>query len=114
MSPDERALADIAARARRILQLTEGQAEASFFADETLQDAVQYSLLVLGEAAKRLSSEFRAAHSAVEWSEIAGMRDFLIHRYHRVTIHRVWLTCVDDIPRLLAYIEPMVPRQDND
>ena len=112
MSPDERALSDIAGRARRIVQLTERESETSFLQNETLQDAVLYSLLVLGEATKRLSSEFRAAHPTVEWSEIAGMRDFLIHSYHRVTMRRIWLTCVDDIPRLLAYIEPIVPPQE--
>ena len=40
------------------------------------------------------------------------MRDFLIHSYHRVTMRRIWLTCVDDIPRLLADVAPMVPDRE--
>ncbi len=43
-----------------------------------------YQLTVIGEAVKRLSSEFRLANAEIPWSDIAGMRDHLIHAYDLV------------------------------
>lgn len=77
----------------------------------TAQAAAQYYLSVIGEAKKRLSPEFRAAHSEVEWSEVAGLRDVIIHAYHRVSIRRIWEIANSDVPGLLAYIEPLAPEQ---
>jgi uncharacterized protein with HEPN domain len=64
-------------------------------------------LLVIGEAVKRLSTEFRAAHSATPWGLIAGMRDKLIHAYDEIDLDEVWRTVAIDIPKLLAQLEPL-------
>jgi uncharacterized protein with HEPN domain len=32
-----------------------------------------------------------------------------VHRYHRVSLERIWAIAHDDIPVLLAYIEPLLP-----
>jgi uncharacterized protein with HEPN domain len=42
------------------------------------------SLEVIGEATKNLSEEFRERHPLVEWRNIAGLRDKLIHHYFGV------------------------------
>jgi len=49
-----------------------------FLADIKTQSSVLYQLLVVGEAVKRLSREFRAQHPEIPWSLIAGMRDQLM------------------------------------
>jgi len=48
-----------------------------FIVDETLRRAVVRSLEIIGEAAKKVPSEFRAQHPTVEWRAMAGMRDRL-------------------------------------
>jgi uncharacterized protein with HEPN domain len=45
------------------------------------QSAVLLQLLLVGEAVKRLSEGFRAAHPEVPWRLIAGARDKMIHDY---------------------------------
>ena len=65
--------------------------------------------MILGEAVKRLSPEFRAQHPTVPWQDIAGMRDILIHRYDNVELDEVWEAVTRDVPRLLAYLEPLAP-----
>jgi uncharacterized protein with HEPN domain len=45
---------------------------------------------VIGEAVKRLSEDFRAAHPQVPWKLIAGTRDKLIHHYEGVDLEEVW------------------------
>lgn len=73
------------------------------------QSAVLHRLLVLGEAAKRISRPFRAAHPEIPWSQMAGMRDRLIHGYDEVDLDEVWRTVTRDVPALLEQIEPLLP-----
>jgi len=67
--------------------------------------------MVMGEAVKRLSPDFRARHSEIPWPLIAGMRDKLIHGYDIVDMNEVWRTAVVDVPDLLSSLEPLLPKQ---
>jgi uncharacterized protein with HEPN domain len=73
--------------------------------------AIMYYLIVLGEAVKRLPVEFRSEHPSVRWSQIAGLRDALVHRYDRIGSGQVRRIALEDVPRLLEYIEPLLPQQ---
>ncbi len=44
-------------------------------------DAVAMRLLEIGEAVKGISPELTATEPDVQWTDIAGMRDFLAHHY---------------------------------
>ena len=77
----------------------------SFRQDEKTFFAVQHQFMILGEATKRLSTEFREANPSVSWREIAGLRDVLIHGYHRVSIADLWQTATEFIPPLQAFLE---------
>jgi len=98
--------------AQLILAFIEGMNKAAFDADLKTQSAVLHQLMVIGEAVKRLSPEFRESHSDIPWSAIAGMRDHLIHGYDIVDLEEVWKTATVDLPSLLAALEPLVPPQE--
>ena len=66
---------------------------------------------MLGEAVKRLSPELRSQHPAIPWKKIAGMRAIVTHKYDQVQLGVVWETIQQDIPALLAYIQPLLPTQ---
>lgn len=68
--------------------------------NDLLQDGIIRQIEVIGEATKRLSSEFRLKSSSIPWKDIAGMRDKLIHNYFGVDIEAVWKTVKEDIPLL--------------
>jgi uncharacterized protein with HEPN domain len=53
------------------------------------QSAVLHQLLVIGEAVKRLSQDFRRDHPEIPFALIAGMRDKLIHEYDDVDLEEV-------------------------
>ena len=72
----------------------------AFVADETLRRAFVRSLEIIGEAAKKVPDDFRAAHPTVEWRAMAGMRDRLIHNYFGVDFELVWDVVQTRVPEL--------------
>ncbi len=117
MSRDSATLIDLVRAATLTLQFTRDMSHAAFREDVKTQSAVLHQLLVLGEAVKRLSPEFRADHPTIPWPMIAGMRDRLIHAYDAVDLDEVWRTVNRDVPALLSALEPSLPpaeeRPDN-
>jgi len=112
MRPDEATLADLYKAARLVLRFTEGADKQAFLADPKTQAAVLHELLVIGEAAKRLSQGFRDSHPQLPWRAMAGMRDKLIHAYDAVDIEEVWKTLRVDVPGLVDFLAPLVGRED--
>jgi uncharacterized protein with HEPN domain len=98
---------DILTAARLITIFTIGYDEAAFNADVKTQSATLHQLLIIGEAVKGLSADFRAQYTDVPWRDMRRMRDILIHRYHNVDLPTVWLTIVRDIPILIVALEPV-------
>jgi uncharacterized protein with HEPN domain len=109
---DKSLLLDMDRACRLILQFKSGLDEAAFRLDEKTQSAVIHQLLILGEATKRLSEEFRSQHPQIPWSDIARMRDKMIHHYQEVNLREVWLAAQKDVPNLLSHLMPFVPKQD--
>jgi uncharacterized protein with HEPN domain len=89
----------------RIESYVSGIDEGVFLGNAEKQDAVIRQLQIIGEAAKRLSAELRAAYPDIPWREVAGMRDKLVHDYFGVDLQFVWVTVTEDIPALKSRIE---------
>lgn len=68
--------------------------------DEYYAHAVIRAIEVIGEASKNLSAPLKAGHPDIEWREIAGMRDKVIHRYFEINWQIVWTVITDDLPVL--------------
>ena len=79
-----------------------------FDQDENLRLALAHLLQTIGEAARRVSQEFQKAHPEIPWSGIVGMRHKVVHDYMDVDEDVVWKTSVEEIPRLVAALEPLV------
>lgn len=101
-------LLDIFDSARFAQEYVEGIDEHAFEGDRRTRSAVIYEILIIGEAAKKVSSVFEAAHPEIPWKEMAGMRDVLIHDYRDVDVPNVWATVTESIPALVAALEHLV------
>ena len=112
MSRDRATLLDIAKAAGLVIEFTRGMDRGAFLNDVKTQSAVLHQLLILGEAVKRLSTEFRAGHPEIPWQLIAGMRDKLVHEYNEVDLDEVWRTVQREVPPLRRFIEPLLPSEE--
>jgi len=85
-----------------------------FLANKEKQYAVLRALEIIGEATKNLSKEMRREHSEVQWSDIAGMRDKLIHEYFGVKLELVWATVKNNLPEFEKQIRQILQETAND
>ena len=105
MQRDKAVLLDIKNACHHIREFTHRMEKNAFIEDLKTQSAVLHKLLVIGEAVKRLSPDFRVKHPEIPWSLIAGMRDKLVHGYDIVDLDAVWETVYSDVPKLLCFLE---------
>lgn len=84
----------------RIEEYTEGMEEDHFLSNNLVQDGTIRQIEIIGEASKNISKDLRDKYPQIPWSDIAGMRNRLIHHYFGVNIKAVWDTVKVDIPVL--------------
>jgi uncharacterized protein with HEPN domain len=61
-----------------------------FLSDDKTQDAIMFNLIILGEAANKVSNEFQIAHPEIPWSSIIGTRNVIVHGYDQIKTRIVW------------------------
>ena len=99
---------------RRIARFIADADENSFLADDEKHWAVVSQLMLIGEAVRRLSTDFCDKHPTIPWHKMAGMRNRLVHHYDKIDWPLVWTTAHRDVPQLLAELEPLVPDAEVD
>ena len=67
-----------------------------FSADQKTQSAVIMQLALIGELAKKISTETKSIID-LPWKDIAGFRDRAIHDYYEVDLEIVWNTAASDL-----------------
>lgn len=92
----------------KIEEYTRGMSEDGFVENSLVQDAVVRQFEVIGEAAKKVSPEFRQLHASVPWSFMGKKRDIRIHHYWDVDLHVVWVTVQRDLPGLVSMLESVL------
>ena len=73
--------------------------------------ALMKSIENIGEAAGKLSDQFREEHAAIPWDRIIGMRNRLIHAYYDINRDILWQTVVEDLPPLIGQLEAALPNK---
>lgn len=64
------------------------------------QAAILHELMVIGEAASRLSDSFKIAHPEIPWPVVIGQRVQLAHHYWDTQWARIERTIAEDLPEL--------------
>ena len=83
----------------RILRYTEA-GETAFYQDVKTQDAVLRNFQTMGQAAGDISDETQAAHPEIEWGDIIGFRNVIVHDYLGLDLPTVWSIIEHELPPL--------------
>ena len=83
-----------------------------FDGNELVQVWCLHHILLIGEAASKLSENDRRLSTAIPWRELIGMRNILIHAYFDVSWKRVWSVVANDLAPLKAEIQRLLTLPD--
>jgi uncharacterized protein with HEPN domain len=100
---DSLLLAEVVGAAERLIELGERVSPGQLGLDRDITDMVQWNLLVLGEASKRLRQTTRDRFGDVPWSDLIRTRDRIIHHYEGMN----WRLIAEIIS---AELPPLLPR----
>ena len=92
-----------------IQKFLDGITQEEFLNDAMRQAAVVREIEIIGEAARRISDQFRVMHQQIPWSQIIGMRNILIHAYDHVDPIAVWEATQSSIPKLIRQLISISP-----
>ena len=106
---DRQRLEDILAAIRAIRQ----HLERGSIDDGLVFDAVRVRLIEIGEAVKTLPAALLAEEPSLPWSQIAGMRDRLAHRYFDTSHAMVSATVAEDLPQVEAAVHRLLQRAND-
>jgi uncharacterized protein with HEPN domain len=94
--------------ARKIRQFSAGVAFEKFLADELMQHGIMRLIQILGEAARKVSPEYRQTHSEIPWQGIIGMRNRMVYEYFRFIPAKRWGVVRDEISPLIPLLGSLV------
>jgi uncharacterized protein with HEPN domain len=90
------------------IRFTEGRRRKDLDNDEMLTFALVYAVQIVGEAANRVSVEFRDQHPEIPWASIIGMRHRLAHGYADINLDILWTTVTEAAPELLGQVKSLL------
>ncbi len=105
MKRDKTYLQDILSAINKIQSYIEESSFTAFSGNYMMQDAIIRNLEIIGEASRRLSTEFEQNHPEYPYAETVGMRNILIHEYDKIDLRRTWDTVTIDLPKLKEQVE---------
>lgn len=90
-------LEDILDSIKKIVEYTADFTKDEFLSDYKTQDAVSRNFEIIGEASGRLTQDFIATYTDINWREIKDFRNKLIHDYFGTNYEDVWLIIQNDL-----------------
>jgi uncharacterized protein with HEPN domain len=112
MRPEDRNIAllwDIREAAREIVEFMKGNTYHPFTSQKVLRYAVEREMMVIGEAARRVSDSFKDARPEIPWNSMVGQRNVSTNGYGEVLLECIWLGATEGIPKLICLLDPLIP-----
>lgn len=109
MERDLQSLLDMLQSAQIVMDYLKGRSQNELATDLQFQDAMIRRLLIIGEAAKRVSETTRQTLTSIPWVAINGMRNRLVHEYDEIDLDVVWDTAVNSLSVLILELKKVVP-----
>ena len=110
MRDDRERLRDVLEAIERIEKYAVRGREA-LASEDLLQTWVVHHLMIIGEACRALSVDFRTKHPTEVWALAAGLRNVIVHEYFGVDLAVVWRVIERDLPALKERVQEILSRQ---
>lgn len=104
-------LMDMLDHSREALQFIQGKQRSDLDTDRLLNLSLVRLLEIIGEAAARISDETKSNVTEIQWRQITGLRNRLIHGYNNVDFDIMWDILQDDLPPLAVQLEKIIKDQ---
>jgi uncharacterized protein with HEPN domain len=101
-------LKHIADECAYIISVSSNLSKDDLLNDETLKRAIVRSIEIIGEATKKVPADFKVKWNIIQWKNMAGMRNRLIHDYIGINYSIVWDVVKNKIPELSAQIQEIL------
>ena len=77
-----------------------------------LQHLFLRNIEVMGEAASKVTAEYRRLHPEIPWRDIVEMRNRIAHGYFDLNLKIIWDTVQEDLPGLLLLLIALTEADD--
>ena len=85
----------------------------SFTKNSMMRFASIKQLEIIGEACNIISAETKLKFPNIQWKEIIGFRNILVHEYFGIDSQLIWQVIQDDIPLLKNGIQIILSELDS-
>lgn len=79
-----------------------------FELNSMMQYATVKQLEIIGEAANHITDHFKRIYNEIQWREIVGLRNLLVHEYFGIDTKIIWDILESDIPKLKNEVEEIL------
>ena len=111
MRPEEKDAAylwDMLQAAQEARDFIRGKTLEDYMNDLVLQAAIERKVEIIGEAARKVSDEFKDAHPEISWRPIVAQRHVLAHEYGEISQENIWRVPTLRLPELIAALTPLI------
>lgn len=91
-----------------VLSFIYRKTEIEFRKDRKLILSSIKEIEIIGEAASKISPDFKKQHPEIPWDEIIRTRNRLIHGYFDINLNIVWKTVARDLPDLAKKLKELI------
>ncbi|HQI42293.1 MAG: DUF86 domain-containing protein [Ignavibacteriales bacterium UTCHB2] len=105
---DKARLQHISEAIKEIEKYIENISYEDFQINSMMQFATVKQLEIIGEASNQLTDHFKKLYKEIEWREIVGLRNILIHEYFGIDTKIVWDILQIDLPELKIRVEDIL------
>ena len=95
---------DMLEAVNKIKNYTSGLNYDQFIRDDKTIDATVRNFEIIGEAANRLPEDYKLLHPEIEWRQIIGLRNRIIHEYFGIDYEILWGIKEEFLPSLAEWL----------
>jgi len=94
--------------AREAIEYANSRTRQDLDSDRPLAHSLVRCLEIIGEAAGKVSAKGRDEYPKIQWDDMIGMRNRLIHAYFDINLNIVWQTVKQELPKLVDELAEIV------